>query len=178
MAQNHQWVYYNIYYMKSIEELSNLYVAFLRAIYITHQNSHWLCKGKTFYGDHLMLERAYKSAGDDTDAIAEKVIGVFGEEALDPILQSQFISKILEKNGTDNPVATSLDIEKRFLAFSKKYYDTIKNEGKMTQGLDNLILQVADNREVIVYLLGQASKTEGSKFAARKILLNRFAKSK
>lgn len=160
--------------MNRVEELTNLYVAYLRAIYLTHQNSHWVSKGKEFYGNHLMFERIYKSSSEDADAAAEKMIGVFGDDALDPKLQSQFISKLLEKVSGEDPVETSLNVEKQFLEFSTKFYNTIKSEGKMTQGLDDMILTIANNREGACYLLGQAGKSSGSKFATRKNFLNRI----
>lgn len=161
--------------MQKIEELANYYVAYLRAIYLTHQNSHWITKGANAYGNHLLFERAYNSAGADADGAAEKMLGVFGEDALDPSLQTQFICKIMEKHLGDDPIDTSLRIEKDFLTHSENLYNVIKREGAMTLGLDNFIQQIADNREVIVYLLQQANKSSHDKFAARKAILTSLA---
>jgi len=161
--------------MRTIEELANMYVAYLRAIYLTHQNSHWITKGQAFYGDHLLFERIYKSSSENADSAAERMIGLFGSDALDPQLQLQFIHKILEKSSGDDPLDTSMKIEKQFLQFSQSFYDTMKKEGKLSLGLDDLIMSIASNREESVYLLGQTSKQSGSKFAARKMLLNRLA---
>jgi DNA-binding ferritin-like protein len=162
-------------FMRTIEELANMYVAYLRAIYLTHQNSHWITKGQAFYGDHLLFERIYKSSSDNADSAAERMIGLFGSDALDPQLQLQFIHKILEKSNGDDPMETSMKIEKQFLNFSQSFYDTVKKEGKLSLGLDDLVMSIASDRETAVYLLGQATKQSGSKFAARKTVLNRIA---
>jgi DNA-binding ferritin-like protein len=161
--------------MKTIEELANLYVAYLRAIYLTHQNSHWITKGKTFYGDHLLFERIYKSSSENADSAAERMIGLFGSDALDPQLQLQFIHKILEKISGDDPMETSIEIEKQFLQFSQSFYDTVKKEGKLSLGLDDLVMSIASDRESAVYLLGQAVKQSTSKFASRKAALTSLA---
>ncbi len=161
--------------MNRIEDLANMYVAYLRAIYLTHQNSHWITKGQAFYGDHLLFDRIYKSSAQNADSAAERMIGLFGSDALDPQLQLQFIHKILEKSNGDDPMETSMKIEKQFLQFSQAFYNTMKKEGKLSLGLDDLVMSIASNREEAVYLLGQASKQSGSKFAARKVVLNRLA---
>jgi len=161
--------------MQKIEELANMYVAYLRAIYLTHQNSHWITKGQVFYGNHLLFERIYKTSSDNADSAAERMIGLFGSDALDPQLQLQYIHKILEKSSGDDPMETSMKIEKQFLQFSQAFYDTVKKEGKLSLGLDDLVMSIASNREEAVYLLGQASKQSESKFASRKALLTSFA---
>ena len=122
-----------------------------------------------------MFERIYKSAADDADSAAEKMIGLFGDAALDPRLQSQFIYKLLERVSGDEPLKTSLEAEKQFVIHSKKFYDAVKSEGRMTQGLDDMILGIANNRETAIYLLSQATKTAENKFSNRKAILNKLA---
>jgi DNA-binding ferritin-like protein len=142
-----------------------------------HQNNHWLTKGANFYSNHLMFDRIYKSASEDSDLAAEKMIGVFGVEALDLDLQAKLIGKALQEFASEDHIDCSLKIEKKFLEFSKKFYDTLKEEDQMTLGLDDLIMSIANNREGACYLL-QQTKDEGkqmnSKMAGRLSLLKRI----
>src|SRR5271165_3327554 len=98
----------------AITELCCEYIALIRCVGLVEQNSHWRVKGDTFYGSHLLFERLYNSAVKDADAIAEKMIGVFGEDTLDLNMQAQLIGKKLE-DFTETPFENSLKIEKEFL---------------------------------------------------------------
>jgi DNA-binding ferritin-like protein len=141
--------------MNKVEELASLYVAQLRSIYLTHQNHHWLVSGNDFYGNHLLFERIYKSAAEDVDLAAEKFIGLFGKEVLDPQMQAQLVGKLLEEFSGKNELETSLAIEKKFLAFSEKFYGLLKSENKMSLGLDDMIMSISSNRETACFLLQQ-----------------------
>lgn len=142
---------------KKILQLSNLYVATLRQIYLTHQYSHWTTRGDAFYGDHLVFERLYKSAADDADSAAEKMIGLFGAESVNYDSQRNFMTKLAEKYSSldGEPVKMSLAIEKHFLDFSKEVYKAFDDDGVLSLGLDDLIMQIASSRETSVYLLNQ-----------------------
>lgn len=173
--------------MERIEELCCYYVALMRSISLVHQNHHWITKGENFYGNHLLFERIYKTADDDADLAAEKFIGLFGTDVLDLNLQAQMIGKIMGNFASGDPIGTSLRIEKKFLDFSEKFYKMIKEEGKITLGLDDMIMAIASNRETSVYLLKQVLGAQGAmeaaedahnqdrngKIAARMKLLNR-----
>lgn len=165
--------------MRDLNELCCYYIAFIRAIGLVHQNNHWLSKGKNFYGNHLLFERLYKSAADDADVVAEKLIGVFGPDALDLQTQAEMLKIILNDFSDGDPIQTSLAIEKKGILFFKRFYDTVKSEGKMTLGLDDMIMSVSSNRETAVYLLQQSlgeGKIETSaslRIKALKSILNR-----
>lgn len=169
--------------MERVEELCCYYIALVRSIYLVHQNHHWITKGNDFYGNHLLFERIYKTAADDADLAAEKFIGLFGDEVLDLHMQAQMIGKIMESFSSGDPVASSLKIEKKFLDFTEKFYRIVKEEGKMSLGLDDMIMAIASNREAAVYLLKQASGgqdvmgAKDMKMAGRINLLKRFKKA-
>jgi DNA-binding ferritin-like protein len=156
--------------MGRIEELLSYYVAFLRSVYLIHQNSHWIAKGSNFYGNHLLFERIYKSAADDADLAAEKFIGLFGNETLDPMLQAKLIGKILEQFSSLDPLKMSLEVEKKFLVLSEKVYNQLEDARKLSLGLDDMIMSIANDREAAIYLLQQAMKSgnKNEKMAARK----------
>lgn len=146
--------------MDKCSKTAALYVATLKAISLIHQHSHWTTKGDPFYGNHLLFERIYKSALEDLDLAAEKFIGLFGEDCLDYQLQADLLHKVLlkYKDSEGEPLAMSLAIEKDFLKFSKDAYNCFEEEGKLTLGLDDMVMAIASNREGAVYLLQQPSK--------------------
>lgn len=149
--------------MEKVFNIANMYVATLRVIYLIHQHCHWLAKGPNSYGDHLLFERLYKSAQTDADKAAEKFIGLFGEEGVDFDAQNNCINKLLQKYGEyhgQRSAEMALAIEKDFLAFSKQALDIFKSEGKKTDGLDDMIMSIASNREESCYLLQQTLSSQ------------------
>jgi hypothetical protein len=165
--------------MERVEELCCYYISYLRSIAIVHQNHHWITKGKSFYGNHLLFERIYKSAQEDADLMAEKFVGVFNAECLDLNLQSKLMSKILGEHGSGDPIKTSLKIETEFLAFCQKFYDILDKQDSLTLGLDDAIMSVSSSREGAVYLLKQASQESDlsiSPIEARTNLLKKMLK--
>jgi DNA-binding ferritin-like protein len=141
--------------MNRIQEIMCYYIALLRSIALVHQQHHWVCKGSNFYGSHLLFERIYKSAAEDSDLASEKLIGLFGTEVLDLHMQAQMIGKTLESFSSGDPIGTSLEVEKKFLDFSEKFYRILKQEDEMSLGLDDMIMSISSNREGAVYLLKQ-----------------------
>lgn len=138
-------------------KVAALYVASLKAMALIHQHNHWTTKGISFYGDHLLFERLYNSALENLDLAAEKFIGLLGPECLDYSLQTALLSKVLSKykDVEGSPVEMSLAIEKDFIKLSKDAYDCFENEGKLSLGLDDMIMAISSQREESVYLLQQ-----------------------
>lgn len=141
-------------------KIAALFIASLKGMALIHQHSHWTTKGIAFYGDHLLFERLYNSALKDLDLIAEKFIGLFGDNVLNYDLQTELLSRVLSKykNLEGSPLEMSLTIEKEFLKFSQQTYNLFESEGDLTLGLDDAIMSIASNREESVYLLQQALK--------------------
>lgn len=163
--------------MNSIPELCGYYIALLRTAYNVHQNSHWRTSGSNFYGNHLLFQRLYESAGKDADGAAEKMIGVFGDETLNLSIQAQLIGKMMAKYSGSSPLENSMAVEKAILAFSDKLYEALGEADKLSLGTDNFLQGVADKREEAVYLLKQ-TMSGGSKTASRKDVLKKIADEK
>jgi len=146
--------------MDKCEKIAALYIASLKVLALVHQHSHWLTKGDTFYGDHLLFERLYNSTLENLDLAAEKFIGLMGDACLDYDTQTELIHKVLLKyrNLEGSPVEMSLSAEKDFLKLSQDAYQACEDEGKMTLGLDDTITAIASKREEAVYLLQQTLK--------------------
>lgn len=143
--------------MEKVIKVANLYVATLRQIYLTHQYSHWTTRDDAFYGDHQLFERLYKSAQDDADTAAEKMIGLFGLDSINYGLQADYMNKLATKYSLlqNSPAELSLKIEKDFLDYSNEAYKAFDDEGVLSLGLNDMIASIANNRETSVYLLKQ-----------------------
>lgn len=143
---------------EKVESFMRGYVAFLRAIYLVHQNNHWQSKGPNFYSNHLLLQRIYESAAENTDAAAEKAIGLYGNDLMNLSAHTKLAYEIASKydsKSSDLYIKSSLEIEQDFIKFSQKFYDYLKKNREMTLGLDDMIANIANQREEAIYLLKQ-----------------------
>jgi DNA-binding ferritin-like protein len=137
-------------------EILAAYTAFLRGLYLLHQNNHWQTKGKNFFGNHLLFERLYKETSEQADQIAEKTIGLYDSDALNFKNQMSLIKDVISQYSCVNPeqcVQSSLKAEEQFI----KLCETVKNKldeiGELTMGVANLIEELASNAEGRIYLL-------------------------
>ena len=132
--------------------LLSLYLAFTRAMYITHQQNHWLAKN---YNDHLLFQRLYEETIELVDGTAERVIGLC---QVDSFKEFQSIASKFEpkEKSMIGLLQSSLEIERAFQKLSKKVYETLKEKDTMTLGLDDLIMSQSSIGESHIYLLQQA----------------------
>jgi DNA-binding ferritin-like protein len=129
----------------------------LTALSKLHQFNHWKTQGDLSFQDHLLFERLYNETNDLIDGVAEKSVGLFGNESIDMVADSAAVSKLLSSwkaLRVDNalPVA-SLKATKEVIS----YITALKGElGKeLTEGLDNQLQGICDSLESHCYLLGQ-----------------------
>jgi len=127
----------------------SFYVAFLRAMYLFYQNAHWQSSGPGSYSNHLMFQHLYENVSEAIDAIAEKSIGLFDTEILDLSKQIEMISKILSKYSkqSNDFVLNGIEFEKSFQDVAIKIMNEMKEQGKLTAGLENMILGQIDASE-------------------------------
>jgi len=144
--------------MDKCSKIGALYIASLKALALIHQHNHWTVKGVAFYGDHLLFERLYNDTLKNLDLAAEKFQGLFKDQCLDYDMQADMLHKVLVKykNLEAAPIQTALEAEKDFLKFSQDAYNCFEEEGKLTLGLDDMIMSIASKREEVVYLLQQS----------------------
>ena len=134
------------------------YIAFLRAMYLFYQNAHWQSNGPGSYSNHLMFERLYENVSEQIDAIAEKSISLFGNDVLDLSKQTDMISKILSKYSkmSNDFVISGIEFEKSFQDVATKIMTEMKEQGRLTLGLENMILgQIDASENPRSYLLKQ-----------------------
>ena len=143
--------------MDKLCQVAAMYIASLRAMLLIHQQNHWVSKGESFYGDHLLFQRLYESAGESADLAAEKFVGLLGVEVLDYDTQTQFLNKVLDRYAhlEGSPAELSMAIEKEFLKLSQGVYDAFEEADTLSLGLDDCIMSIASKREVSIYLLQQ-----------------------
>ena len=129
----------------------------LRAMYVHYQNLHWESK---FYGDHLLYQRLYESVSEETDSLAEKILGLTG--------QSIFVSDIhtfehgyntlniwYEVTKGTKPEERALFSEMYFLE-QLEYVDAhLESLSAKSMGLDDMLSGMASKHEEHVYLLRQ-----------------------
>jgi DNA-binding ferritin-like protein len=138
-------------------DLMSLYVTFLRALYLLHQENHLKTPG---YAEHLLFQRLYEGVQEAVDEAAEKTIGVFGDltkmEKVS-LLASQFDASKYGK-GAMAHLKSSLAGEVALGKFTERVYETLKESGAITLGLDDMLMSQASGGEVRIYLLQQAIK--------------------
>jgi DNA-binding ferritin-like protein len=113
--------------------------------------------GGSFYGNHLLFERLYKSVQEQVDQLAEKIMGYLGGEAVALTPQLQLM---VEATRRWEQVASCLHLrglasESDLQHSIKTAYDGIKAAGSMTLGLDDWLMATANAHEENTYLLQQ-----------------------
>ena len=134
----------------------------LRYLYHVHQLHHWISKGDPFYGDHLLFQRLYESTLEDIDSVAEKAIGLGSTSAVDLSLQMAQLGRMTKEYGMTATVRHMSELARRsylaemnFLKIAAHLAEDLKECGRMTRGLDNLLAGIEDKHESNVYLLKQ-----------------------
>lgn len=139
-----------------VVSLLNGYIAMLRVLYIVYQHGHWKCKGPAFYGNHLLFERIYKDVRKLADGAAEKLIGIYGNDALTHSKQVDLIAKMYSNYGGDDHFENAIEATEAFLSLSEDMYNRLKEMEELTLGMDDMIMANASEAEEYLYLLKQA----------------------
>jgi DNA-binding ferritin-like protein len=125
---------------------------------LIHQTNHWRAKGDPFYGDHLMYERLYSTTQDHVDKVAEKAVGIGYDTGVDAVLQTKHIQRVVAKYchtatyDEKELVKCSLAVENGLLMVINELVSMMNASG-MSMGVDNLLAQIYDDHENLIYLL-------------------------
>lgn len=140
----------------SLEQLQDLLAA-LRAAFLTYRTAHWQASGQPYYGDHLMLQRIYEESEKHVDSVGERVVGYYGASAVDLADQTERVAEWSERFGRKtDPIQASLTAALELRDLLEQTYDGIKSRGEMSLGLDDLLMSIANEKDVHIYLLQQA----------------------
>jgi DNA-binding ferritin-like protein len=134
-------------------------LALLRTLRWHYHTTHWRVQGKNFYGDHLMFERLYKgdpSLDDEIDTLGEKMVSLYGRD----VVTSQTIwpeaTRSLEAVASQScPYRQALMLEQEVQQTLKSAHDSLKSEGRLTAGMDDYLIALANERDTAIYLLKQ-----------------------
>lgn len=139
----------------------------LRFLAMLHQTNHWISKGDPFYGDHLLFERLYGGVTGEIDTVAEKIIGLSTTQNVELNMQLSQLVKVASGFGTAMmiPQASglaqrSLQAEMNFIRVAEAARNSLKENGLLTTGLDNMLAGILDVHEGHVYLLKQRCSKE------------------
>ena len=143
-------------------ELSTILVWF-KYVSDVVKDAHWTTKGTNFYGDHLMFERVYESIYDMIDPLAEKVIGLSCEKAVDlQTITSQVSELVASDLVSQTQIPTQITVGHcviKHLVDLIELIDTLmeqmRQRGGMTRGVDNMLSGFLDKLEENVYLIKQ-----------------------
>lgn len=134
----------------------------LKFLYEVHQNHHWVCMGDPFYGDHQLFQRLYQGTVEEIDSTAEKSIGLGCTYNVDLVLVNSQRSKLVSGYGMTSTIPQTSDLARRslmaelnFLKVVDMAIDSLKECGMLTNGIDNMLQDIADKHEGHVYLLKQ-----------------------
>lgn len=142
-------------------------LSLLRAQYWMYQNAHWEVKGDASYGSHLLFQRIYKGDDDnegedddgiqgEVDALAEKMVGLIGIEAVDSCSLIAMVQGWLHRwSRVDCLHKRSLMSEQDAQAVMRKTYDVLKADDKLTLGMDDFLMSLASEHETNMYLIQQ-----------------------
>lgn len=112
-------------------------------------------KGDTAYGDHLLFERLYSAVTEEIDTLGEKIVSLYGQEALtdqETLLETQ---RFLNLYQVEDIYERAYRLEKHFQRSLKRAYEGIKEAGDMSLGVDDFLMGVANDHETPIYLLRQ-----------------------
>jgi DNA-binding ferritin-like protein len=131
----------------------------LRSIQIYSQSAHHLVKGTPFHSDHAFFGDVYNAVAEDFDDVAERIVGLYGEEHLH--LQNM-LQSVMNKL-SDAPCCGVSD-NKVFYDYQYKLEEKLKGLIKqiiasgVSPGVEQLIGDIANKSEMRCYKIKQRMK--------------------
>ena len=137
-------------------------LVYLKYLATLHENHHWTCVGDPFYGDHLLFSRLYDAVDGEIDPVAEKAVGLGCTSNVNPQVIHSQVLKLLGGSGGASTIPMSSDLARKSLAAELNFMKVIdscrsslEEGGMLTNGVDNMLQDMADRHEGHVYLLKQ-----------------------
>lgn len=159
--------------MSCIQKLSNL-VWELRFWSIASQTAHWRVFGPTSYSDHTLYGQIYEKLSDLLDPLAERLTAMAqfdDEKYVDPLQQAKYVYSRMKTLGPPLKEAllsadsTSLFFYQELLSLSRKFRrlsSSLKKEGMLTLGLEDLLATTANEIEILVFFLERRSQSSAA----------------
>ena len=131
----------------------------LRAMHLYSQTAHHLVARSPFHSDHAFFGEVYEAMSDAYDGVAERIIGLLGEEALKP---QTLLLEVNEKL----KMSPSIEVKENkvfyefHLVLEKELCQkiTITIQAGVTPGVEQLIGELANQSEIRQYKIKQRIK--------------------
>jgi len=126
-------------------------LAILTAQQRLYRSLHWSAKGDPFYGDHLLFQRLYEDLDKTTDQVAERAVGLYGDEvaAATPVHRMALDRLDHWEQEIPTGLARALTSERELLSA----VNTALPDASV--GTQNLLEEVASRAEEHLYLLNR-----------------------
>lgn len=144
------------------------WICTVKAIELWFHSAHHLTKGTGFSGDHVNLYgMIYTELQEEFDAVAERVLGLTGDEGL--LCPKHVTAQALQLlntypspvNMSDYDIALSAQqIIMGYCMWENNFHGVLDQQGLLTIGLDDLLSANASNHERYAYLLNQRVKKQ------------------
>lgn len=132
-------------------------LAMIQASATIHQTYHWTEYGEEFYSKHLLFEKLYNNSFEGIDPLAERIVGLTTTGNMlrpEKLLNLQYmVVEMVEQLDNVGGTERSYAIEMIVLAMIKKIVSLYENQDRLTDGLSNLLDELASKHEENVYLL-------------------------
>jgi len=135
-------------------------LALLRAQVVIYQDAHWEVSGPQFYGDHLMFERLYQGVLGQIDTLAEKMVVMYGSEAVQATAVSRLTTWWVERwSKVDGLHNRGLQSEVDFEQIADTAYAQLEEADELSMGMDDFLMAMVNSHETNLYLLQQRQQT-------------------
>lgn len=135
-------------------------LALLRALKWNYWNSHWMVKGGPYYADHLLFQRLYEEQIDEQiDTLAEKITSYDGDILGSQIMLDAFNRFLSLNKDIENPFQRGLQMENHVQRALKSVYSDLQKSGELSLGMDDFLMATASERETVIYLLKQRTRS-------------------
>lgn len=118
--------------------------------------------GDPFYGDHLLFSRLYEAVDGEIDPVAEKAVGLGCTSNVNPQIIHAQVLKLLSGSGSASTIPMSSDLARKSLVAEMNFIkvldscrESLEECGMLTNGVDNMLQDMADKHEGHIYLLKQ-----------------------
>jgi len=148
-------------------------LAHLRALQWVAWTAHWTAAGPNYYGDHKLLQRLYGGSGggpninDEIDRLGERMVAYFGSKSVSPTLINSQAQQIIESVRSFSTPLRALSVLEDHLQLAIRTAWNAEQAARKSSGndnyslgLDNTLMQLADERDTARYLLGQRLAVE------------------